>query len=54
METVLQLDKIARNAHPVEAPSKLNADKILIERANSLPKIEVWANARVIEMVGTA
>lgn len=53
LEAVLQLTKIADKIYLVEIASKLNADPILVEKAEASGKVEVWTGTRVVEITGS-
>ncbi|MEM3145832.1 MAG: FAD-dependent oxidoreductase, partial [Thermoproteota archaeon] len=52
LEAVLQLTKIASKIYLIEIMPQLKADPILIEKALSSDKVEVWTSTRVLEIAG--
>jgi len=52
LEAVLQLVKIAKSIHLVEAMSQLKADKVLVEKAMASDKVKIWTSTRVTEITG--
>lgn len=52
LESVLQLIKIAKSIRLIEVQPQLNADPVLIEKAEASGKVEIWTSTRVLEIVG--
>jgi thioredoxin-disulfide reductase len=52
LESVLQLETIARSIHLIELMPSLSADKILIEKALASDKVKLWTDTRVTAIVG--
>lgn len=52
LEAVLQLINIAKKIYLIEVRPDLKADKVLIEKAKSSEKVEIWTGTKVLEILG--
>ena len=52
LEAVLQLIKIAKSIYLLQRGSQLKADTVLVEKAKTSEKVNIWINTQVREIVG--
>jgi alkyl hydroperoxide reductase subunit F len=52
LEAALQLMKIAKNLHVIEFTPNLKADTVYVEKVKASEKVQIWTEARVMEIVG--
>ncbi|HJX23963.1 MAG TPA: FAD-dependent oxidoreductase [Candidatus Bathyarchaeia archaeon] len=52
LEAVLQLAKIAKSVHLIEAGPQLRATQVLVEKSRASDRVKVWTDTQVAEIIG--